>query len=210
VLIPAGRHPGLLTRAANLVTASGSKNPVLRGARILEDFLCMRPPPPPATLPADAFVPPPFDLTRTVRERYAIKTSVQPCVGCHATINPPGFALSHYNGLGRYEETEPAFHQDGSYSGMQLPVDSSVDLTSILGAGAQAGSPAEFTAMLAERAETRKCFTQEYAKYFLQREVTTNDGCRLNALYGHLREGKPLSEFMLSLARDPAFRLRRL
>ncbi len=210
VALPSGKHPGLLTRAAMLVTGSGSKNPVLRGMRVRHDILCMPTPPPPANLPADAFAAPPFNVNLTSRERYALKTSVQPCNGCHTVINPPGFALSNYNGLGRYETTEPAFAEDGAYTGKQLPVDATVDLAALFGSGTKSQTPAEFATLVGEQPQAKKCFSQEYAKYFLGREISDKDGCRLNRLYGVLREGKSLKEGMQSLARDPAFRLRKL
>ncbi len=210
VLTPPGTRPGLLTRAALLVTGAGNKNPVLRGNHLRQDILCLPTPPPPGNLPPDALAAPAFNVDLTARERYAQKTSVQPCAGCHSLLNPPGFALSNYNGLGRYETTEPAFNQDGSYAGKQLQVNASADLSASLGAGAVVSGPVELAALVAERPEARQCLTQEYARYFLARELTDKDGCRLNRLNTVLREGKPLREFMQSLAREKEFRLRRL
>ncbi len=35
-----------------------------------------------------------------------VKTSASTCLGCHSTINPSGFALAHYDSLGRYKDVE--------------------------------------------------------------------------------------------------------
>lgn len=209
VALPPGTHPGILTRAALLVSSSGAKNPVKRAIRIRQDVLCLPTPPPPADLPTDAFAAPPFDVDRTARDRYEQKTSVQPCGGCHAAINPPGYALSNYSGLGKFETTEPAFNEDGTYAGKDLPVDANVDLSALLGQGAKASNPSEFMSLLAERTETQKCFATAYAEYFLSRAIVDNDGCRVNRVYNALRGGKPLKDVMRSLALDPEFRIRR-
>jgi hypothetical protein len=207
--IPANTHPGVLTRAAMLATSSGAKNPVIRGVRIRRDVLCL-PTPPPVNVSADQFAAPPYDVNMTARQRYAQKTSAGSCAGCHTSINPPGFALSNYNGLGRYETTEPAFNEDGSYANKQLNVDATADLSSVLGAGAQATNPAQFMGLLAERAEAKKCFSSAYAEYFLSRATSEGDGCRLNRMYNQLQKGKSLKEFMRSMAMDPEFRMRKL
>lgn len=210
VKLPTGQRPGLLSRAAMLVTPAGNKNPVLRGVRVLSDVLCMTPPPPPANLPSDAFAVPPYDENLTARERYRVKTSVNPCNGCHQRINPPGFALSHYNGLGRYEETEPAFKADGSPAGKTLPVDSTVDLSSILGAGATSTTPLEMARLVGAHRETSSCFTQQYTRFFLGREIAPADGCAMNETFRLLSAGQPLKEAMQVLAKQPAFRLKQL
>jgi hypothetical protein len=210
VKLPQGQRPGLLTRAAMLVTAAGNKNPVLRGVRVLTDVLCMAPPPPPANLPAGTFAVPPYDESLTARERYAVKTSVQPCLSCHQRINLPGYGLSNYNGLARFETTEPAFKADGSYAGTQLPVDATVDLSALFGAGVNVETPVDLGQLLAARRETRACFTQQYGRFFLGRELSGSDGCALAAFYGALVERRPLREAMQVLASQPAFRIKQL
>ena len=210
VRLPAGQNPGILTRLAFTATSStGNKNPVLRGARARRDILCMKTDPPPPTLPADALHPPPYDVNLTARERYTVKTSPASCISCHAGMNPLGFALSNYNGLGRFELTEPAFNADGTYASRQLNIDATADLGQVFGGNAFAQSPAQFTALISERREAKTCFTQEYAKYFLNREPTESEGCRLNKMYTHIIQSKSLNEFMRSLALDPDFRLRK-
>lgn len=211
VMLPSGRHPGILTRLAWTVTsAAGNKNPVMRGARIRKEILCMVTAPPPPTLPPDSLVTPPFDSSLTVRERYHIKTSVSACSSCHSVMNPLGFALSNFNGLGRFELQEPAFNADGSYANKQLSVDASADLSPILGSGAVVSNPVQFASVIADRQETKTCFTQEFAKYFLGRDPATGEGCRMNKMYSNIIQSKSLKEFMRSLALDPDFRLRKL
>jgi hypothetical protein len=61
----------------------------------------MRPPP-------EAFTPLAPDLhpQLTTRERVALQTSPQACQSCHATINPLGFTLEHFDAIGRFRDRE--------------------------------------------------------------------------------------------------------
>lgn len=209
VKLPPGTHPGIFTRAAVLATASGTKNPVLRGVRVRRDVLCM-PLALPPNLPAEALAPPPFDESLTARERFARKTSSGTCGGCHSTMNPFGDALSNYSGVGRFELAEPAIREDGSYAGKQLSVDARADLSALLGPGAEATNPAQYMELLAERAEAMQCFSKAYAEYQLSRATADGDGCRLNRMFNRIKDGQSLKSVMRSLAMDREFRLRRL
>lgn len=208
VKLPPGTHPGILTRAAVLSTASGTKNPVVRGARLRRDVLCM-PLELPPNLPAEALAPPAFDENATARQRFEKKTLAGSCGGCHRAINPLGDALANYSGLGRYETTEPAITEDGAYANKDLPVDATVDLASLLGPGARSSTPTELMTLLASRAETMQCFARAYAEYGLARAATDDDGCRLNRMFNRIQQGQSLKDVMTSLAMDPEFRLRR-
>ena len=41
-----------------------------------------------------------FDPTFTMREKVTEMTKNSSCMGCHATINPLGFALENYDAIG--------------------------------------------------------------------------------------------------------------
>ncbi|HZJ14890.1 MAG TPA: DUF1588 domain-containing protein, partial [Chthoniobacteraceae bacterium] len=43
-----------------------------------------------------------FDPTLTMREKITEMTRDTSCMGCHATINPLGFALEQYDAIGRW------------------------------------------------------------------------------------------------------------
>ena len=72
---------------------------MLRGAWILEALLDAAPPPPPpdvAALPASA-----QDAPTSVRERLERHRAEPACAGCHGRIDPLGFALEAYDGVGQ-------------------------------------------------------------------------------------------------------------
>jgi len=53
---------------------------------------------------------------RTNRELYEARTTAagRECAVCHVSINPPGFALEHYDELGRYRSVDQGQPVDGS------------------------------------------------------------------------------------------------
>jgi len=100
---------GLLTQASVLkVTANGTTtSPVLRGAWIMERILGQPPSPPPPGIPA---VEPDTRGATTIRQQLDKHRADPSCAGCHAKIDPPGFALESFDVLGgwreRYRSTE--------------------------------------------------------------------------------------------------------
>jgi hypothetical protein len=94
---------GLLGKGAFLVTSSKPErtSPVTRGKWILTNLLGMSPPDPPAdvpplpTRPADqnAKVP-------TMREKMISHRVRQDCTSCHVLMDPIGFALEPFDGIG--------------------------------------------------------------------------------------------------------------
>src|SRR4029077_289087 len=95
---------GLLGHGSILsLTALATRtSPVFRGKYVLSTFLDTPPIPPPPNVPtleesnkAGAV------KAKTARGRTARHRAVQPCAGCHAVIDPPGFALEHFNSVGQ-------------------------------------------------------------------------------------------------------------
>jgi len=114
VPLPPGSHRGgVLTQASVLkVTANGTvSSPVLRGAWVLKRLLGEPPAPPPANVPA---FEPDTRGTSTVREQLARHRNQAACASCHASIDPPGFALENFDVIGgwrdryRSEKGDPA------------------------------------------------------------------------------------------------------
>jgi hypothetical protein len=99
---------GLLAHGALLATTSypDRTSPVLRGKWLLDNIFGVTVPPPPAnvdtTLPEiKAGMAPP-----TIRERLAQHRSNPACASCHAVIDPPGFALEHFDAIGGYRNVD--------------------------------------------------------------------------------------------------------
>jgi cytochrome c553 len=100
VALPPDCHRGgVLTMASVMkVTADGtSTSPVKRGAWVLDRILGTPPPKPPPDVPA---LEPDIRGATTIREQLAKHRSNPACAGCHAQIDPAGFALESFDVIG--------------------------------------------------------------------------------------------------------------
>jgi hypothetical protein len=92
-------HPYLLASLAY----TGTSSPIHRGVFITRSLLgrVLRPPP-------ESVVPLAPDLHPdwTTRERVSVQTKDTACQSCHGLINPLGFALEHFDAIGRYRQLE--------------------------------------------------------------------------------------------------------
>ena len=98
---------GLLGQASVLTVTSypNRTSPVERGKWILTNLLGVPPQPPPAN------VPPLGDSTAdgkvlSLRERMERHRANPTCAGCHKVMDPIGFALEGFDGIGRVRKTE--------------------------------------------------------------------------------------------------------
>lgn len=94
---------GLLTQASILkITANGTTtSPVMRGAWVLDHLLGKPAPPPPPDVPA---IEPDTRGATTIRELLVKHRADPACAGCHAQIDPPGFALESFDVIGGWRE----------------------------------------------------------------------------------------------------------
>jgi hypothetical protein len=96
---------GLLGHASILTVTSYPNRtaPTIRGKWVLEQLLGTPPPPPPPNVPSLKE----NDATRvmTMRERMEQHRANPACAVCHRMMDPLGFALENFDGLGRWRET---------------------------------------------------------------------------------------------------------
>ena len=94
-------HGGLLA----LTSYPTRTSPVLRGKWLLDTILGAPPPSPPPDVPA---LPEGAAGGRaaSVRERLERHRQAPACATCHASIDPPGFALEQYDGLGAWRTAD--------------------------------------------------------------------------------------------------------
>jgi hypothetical protein len=145
-------YSGILTQGSFLSTHAWSSMtaPARRGRAVLNAFLCGKVSPGP--LGSHSIPPPPDGVT--TREYISESTQTDPtCAGCHGQLNPPGFALEHFDHLGRYRETENGLTID-------TKAEIEVDATWQPVDGAQG-----LGSLLAESPEARRCYVQNWAAY---------------------------------------------
>lgn len=102
-LRPEWHRGGVMTHASVLkVSANGTTtSPVLRGVWILDRILGRPAPPPPPNVPA---VEPDIRGAKSIREQLAKHRELESCAGCHAHIDPLGFALESYDVIGGWRD----------------------------------------------------------------------------------------------------------
>ena len=106
---------GILTHGSVLTLTSGQTrtSPIKRGKYLLENILGMPPPPAPGGVP-------PLDegkvrrSNQTLREQFAKHREHISCAGCHAFLDPMGFAFEHYDAVGRWRDMDKKSPVDAS------------------------------------------------------------------------------------------------
>jgi mono/diheme cytochrome c family protein len=105
---------GLLGKGAILMVTSRADRtaPVLRGKWILENVLGTPPPPPLPNVPP--LVASSEAAPRTLRERMEQHRASPTCAGCHKVLDPLGFALENFDGIGGWRTREAGLPIDAS------------------------------------------------------------------------------------------------
>ena len=184
-------HGGLLA----LTSYPTRTSPVLRGKWLLDTILGAPPPSPPPDVPA---LPEGEGGGRTtsVRERLERHRQAPACATCHASIDPPGFALEQYDGLGGWRTAD----EFGN------PVDASATLPS----GRRVEGMAGLRAWLLERPEQfAGTVTEKLLSYALGRGLEHADKPTVRAV---VREAAAddyrWSALVAGIAKSPAFLMR--
>jgi mono/diheme cytochrome c family protein len=96
------RGPFLTQAAVLKVTANGTTtSPVPRGAFVVGRLLGREPEPPPPNITA---VEPDVRGATTIREQLDKHRADPSCAGCHAKMDPPGFALEAFDVIGGFRD----------------------------------------------------------------------------------------------------------
>jgi cytochrome c553 len=98
---------GLLGQGSVLTITSYSTrtSPVLRGKWVLENLLSAAPPPPPADVPALKTETSP-GKPLTLRDAMIQHRAAPACAGCHARMDPIGFAMENFDAVGRWRDRD--------------------------------------------------------------------------------------------------------
>ncbi len=100
---------GLLGQGSilSLTSVATRTSPVFRGKYILSTFLDTPPAPPPPNVPTlEESTKGAATAPKTVREQLELHRKNAACASCHRIIDPPGFALEHFNSVGQWRETD--------------------------------------------------------------------------------------------------------
>jgi hypothetical protein len=187
------QRAGLLSHASILAsTTPGSRNdPVVRGKFIYEELFCGHVPNPPPGLMVKE---PPADPTRTTRERFAAHRDQHACKGCHTMLDPIGYGLENFDGVGLWRDTENG-----------KPIDATGELPELDVAGPFNG-PIELAQKIASSQDARKCFSNKWLSFAYGRVLSDADACTQAQLQNAFRDsGGNVKALLLAATQTDAF-----
>lgn len=191
VALPADcNRGGFLTQASILkLTANGTTtSPVPRGAFVMDRLLGRPPDPPPANVPA---VEPDVRGAATIRELLDRHRADASCAGCHAKIDPPGFALESFDVIGGYrtryrslDKGDPAPRGTiDPFIGIGFKLGPKVDATGTLPDGKSFKDIRELQSLLAaDRQPLQANLARQWLVYATGRETAFRDRDGINAM----------------------------
>ncbi len=189
---------GLLGQASLLtVTSPPNRTSVVqRGKWILDNLLGEPPPPPPPDVPAlDATTKGARKLT--LREAMELHRANPGCAVCHRNIDPLGFALENYDGIGEWRS------KDG---------ESAIDASGKLPDGTQFDGPAALKKVLAtgRRDEFVSTVTEKLLTYGLGRGVEYYDMPAVRAILRQTEANQyRFRDLILAVVNSVPFQMRR-
>jgi hypothetical protein len=189
---------GLLGQGSILAVTSypNRTSVVQRGKWILENLLGSPPPPPPADVPE--LKPHSSDgKPLTMRQQMEQHRNNPACSGCHARMDPIGFALENYDAIGKWRA------KDG---------ESAIDASGTLPDGATFEGPAGLTKLLRTtyRDEFVRAFTEKLLTYALGRGVEAADKPTVRSIIRQAaRDDYRMSALILAVEESVPFQMRR-
>jgi mono/diheme cytochrome c family protein len=184
-------HGGLLA----LTSYPTRTSPVLRGKWLLDTILGAPPPSPPPNVPP---LPERDEQGRTasVRERLEQHRRNPACATCHAIIDPPGFALENFDGLGAWRTADETGNP--------------IDAAATLPGGFEVGGLAGLRALLLDRrAQFAHTVTEKLLAYALGRGLDYHDQPTVRAIVRDAASGDyRWSALIGGVVESPAFLMR--
>jgi hypothetical protein len=115
-LPPDDPRGGLLGQGSILTLTSYATrtSPVVRGKWVLENLLSAAPPPPPPNIPALKTEGAEPGRTLSMREAMTMHRASPACAGCHARMDPIGFAMENFDAVGRWRDRDSGNAIDSS------------------------------------------------------------------------------------------------
>ncbi len=194
VTLPDDRRGGLLGQGSVLTVTSYNDRTsvVVRGKWIMDTVFGTPPPPPPPNVPQLSET----KVEGSLRQRMEIHRKNPVCASCHNTIDPLGFGLENFDGVGQFRTVDA-----------HVPIDPSGKLAD----GAQFDGPASYRKALLDRQDAfLSTMMQKLMTYGLGRGVETYD---MPSVRKVLRDGKSTdyrwSALILGIVQSQPFQMRR-
>jgi cytochrome c5 len=187
---------GLITQASILTVTSKPlgtglrTSPVVRGKYILENLFNQKIPPPPPDVPP-LKVDDNHPLTGTTRQVFEQHRTNPVSAGCHARMEPYGFALENYAGNGAWRTQE---------NGIALDVSGEIN-------GHKFTNPAEFHKVLETRRDDfRHAVVRKVLSYAMGRGIQGSDRPAIEDIVAHVAaEGDAFNSVILNVVKSFPF-----
>jgi hypothetical protein len=187
---------GVLTQASVLTVTSNPTrtSPVKRGKWVLENLFGTPPPPPPPDVPElkdDGAA-----LTGSLRQRTEQHRANPACAVCHVRMDPLGFGLENFDGIGGWRT------KDGDFD---------IDASGELSGGAKFNGPRELkTILLARQDDFVHCLAEKMLTYALGRGVEYSDRCTVEDIATAVKQNDhKFASMILAIVESDAFQKRR-
>ncbi|WP_437895365.1 DUF1592 domain-containing protein [Sorangium sp. So ce124] len=200
VELDANVRPGFLTRVGFLSSYAGydATSPILRGAFISVYLLGVNPGPP---IPGATMQTVQGDFA-TQRARVEKLTEPATCNGCHSIINPPGFVMEGFDGIGKLQTTDP----------LGGAIDASVTTNTIdFGDGnvKEISSPLQLMQEIAQLKKAKQLYAEAWVSYAFGRDPNGKDKCVVDQIDTKLSEGGySILNLLADLTQADSFRVR--
>jgi hypothetical protein len=190
---------GLLGQASIMTVTSYPNRtaPTIRGKWVLEQLLGTPPPPPPPNVPAlkdDGNV-----KTMSMRARMEEHRASPQCSVCHRLMDPLGFALENFDGIGRWRDSAG---EEGA---------GTIDSSGVLPDGTEFNGPAGLREILvSKRGQFVETFTERLLTYGLGRGVEQYDAPIIRRIVREASaDDQRWSSIILGIVKSNPFQMRR-
>jgi mono/diheme cytochrome c family protein len=188
---------GLLGQGSVLTVTSypNRTSVVQRGKWILENLLGTPPPPPPPDVPELKAAP--HGKLLSMRDQMQVHRSNAVCAACHGRMDPIGFALENYDGVGRWRAEDAG-----------APIDASGKLPD----GSEFQGPAGLSRLLLTtyRDDFVRTATEKLLTYALGRGVEHYDYPTIRLITREAaRDNYRISSWILAIVKSAPFQMRR-
>lgn len=197
VTLDAAERPGFMTRAGFLASYSNydATSPILRGVFMAVYMLGVNIGPP---IPGATMMTVQGDF-KTQREYVQTLTQPAACQGCHATINPLGFALEGYDAIGKLQTIDPR--------GGVIDATSTVSFGD--GSPQTVTTPRQLMEGIAQTPKALELYATAWVSYAFGRAPNGNDECVVEQLHQKLdQDGYTILSLLADLTQADAFRMR--
>ena len=168
---------------------------VQRGKWVLENLLGTPPPPPPPNVPT--LDPHGKDGKLSMRQAMEMHRANPVCASCHARMDPIGFALENFDGIGQWRDKDNG---------------TTIDASGSLPGGAAFTGPAGLAKLILNehRDQFISTFTEKLMTYALGRGVESYDMPAMRAIIRDAeKQNTTIPALIESIVKSPQFQMRR-